>query len=351
MRDVDDLKRKLRTKTQAIPLTGKDFLSTGSTLLNLACTGRPRWGFAKGHYFWLAGDSTSGKTFLTLTCFAEAMRNSNFKDYRLIFDNPEQGALMDITKYFGNKVAKRIENPTKKGLGFSTTVEEFYYNVDDAFLKDEPFIYVLDSHDALDSDSSEEKFQEQKTAHRKGKQAAGSYGDGKAKINSQNIRKVASRLKKSGSILILISQTRDNLGFGFEKKTVSGGRSLKFYATMQMWSSVKSKLKKGNRSIGVECQVQIKKNRFIGKDRTVTFPIYHSHGIDDVGGMVDFLVSEKHWTSKTINAPELEISMKREKLIQHIEKNGLERDVQDICHEVWTEIEDSLVVKRKPRYE
>jgi len=76
-------------------------------LLNLACTGNPNGGFFKGHYFQIVGDSTSGKTFLSLTCLAEANINKHFEDYRFIFDDGEGGALMDLTKFFGAGVADK----------------------------------------------------------------------------------------------------------------------------------------------------------------------------------------------------------------------------------------------------
>ena len=59
-----DVRKKLKKKKKHKKLTGKDFLSTGSTLLNLACTGKPYRGFAKGKYYFIVGDSSSGKTFL-----------------------------------------------------------------------------------------------------------------------------------------------------------------------------------------------------------------------------------------------------------------------------------------------
>jgi hypothetical protein len=58
--------------------TGEGALSTGSTLLNLACSDRPDAGYFKGAYYYLVGDSQAGKTWLLLSCFAEACRNPQF---------------------------------------------------------------------------------------------------------------------------------------------------------------------------------------------------------------------------------------------------------------------------------
>ena len=74
----------------------RDLLSTGSTLLNLACSENPFGGFLKGKYYLLVGDSDSGKTFLSMSCFAEAMIQKPFKNYRLIYDYVEDGMLMHM---------------------------------------------------------------------------------------------------------------------------------------------------------------------------------------------------------------------------------------------------------------
>lgn len=337
----------------------KDFVSTGSTILNIACSGNPDNGFMKGHYYFIVGDSASGKTFLSLTCLAEASINEKFNDYRFIYDNSEDGALMDLSKFFGKKVAERIEPPSMDdGLPvFSSTIEDFYFHLDDAVKTGKPFIYVLDSMDSLSSIDEIEKFDETKETVRKGRQATGSYGDGKAKKNSANLRRILAPLKKTGSILIIINQTRDNLGFGFEKKTRSGGHALRFYACIEMWSSIKSKIKKTvegkPRTIGIECQIQIKKNRLIGKESTITVPIYYSHGIDDVGSCINYLLEENHWKLKanSIVADEFNFKGTFEKLVKFIEKEGKESELRQIVKSVWSNIEESCAIKRKFRYE
>ena len=356
---TDKIKKALTKKTKKSSISNKDYLSTGSTLLNLACSGKTIGGFIKGKYYFFVGDSASGKTFLSLTCLAEAAISKNFDGYRFIYDNGEDGALMDMKKYFGSGVAKRLESPAieEREKRYSSTIEEFYYHISDAINDGRPFIYILDSMDSLSSEDETSKFDEHKKAHRAGKQAAGSYGDGKAKKNSAGLRRLLAPLRKSKSILIIINQTRDNLGFGFEKKTRSGGKALRFYACIEMWSSIKSKITKTikgkKRQLGINCLVQIKKNRLTGQEKSVLMPIHHSHGIDDVGSCVDYLIEEGHWKQGgiKINAKEFECKSTREKLIKHIEKDGLEKDLQMIVGDVWNEIEEACAVKRKNRYE
>lgn len=361
---TEDIKSKLleRTDRSKTVVPSKDLLSTGSTLVNLACSGRVAGAYAKGSYVFFVGDSESGKTFLALTCFAEANRNRNFADYRLIYDNVEDGALMDWAAYFGPTAAERIEAPSMKADApvYSETVEDFYYHIDDAHKAGRPFIYVLDSMDALVPRSELEKFKKQKAASRNNKEEAGDYGTAKAKLNSHHLRLVLPKLKAMGSILIIISQTRDSLAtFGFgEKKTRAGGKALKFYATLEIWTSVRDTLRKTvggkPRAYGITTQVDIKKNRLQGKKRRVFVPILHDYGIDDVGSCVDYLLDEGHWkeTSGKIHAPEFsEEQLSRTKLIRKIEDEESERELRKIVADKWNSIEAELKTNRKARYE
>lgn len=349
-------------KAKKVPaVQPSDYLSTGSTVLNLACTGKTIGGFIKGHYYYFVGDSSSGKTWLALTCFAEAVLNPSFNDHRLIYDNAEDGAMMDWVRFFGKKMARRVEPPSRskdRTPVHSETIEDFYFHLDDAKEAGKPFIYVMDSMDALSSDDEQETVQKQKKAYRANKEMPGSYGDGKAKRNSSGVRQILSYLRKSGSILIILSQTRESLAkFTMDKKTRSGGKALTFYATLEMWSSQAGHIKKNvndkTRELGIYSQVRVKKNRIVGKDRTVTIPIYHSYGIDDVGSCIDYLLEEGHWKKAKgkINAKELDFIGSREQIVHHVEENGIQRDLQMVVSEVWASIEEQCAIKRLKRYD
>lgn len=365
MSKISSIKQALTisgTKRKA-SISKSDYLKTGSTLLDLAISGKRAGGFAKGRYFWIVGDSSSGKTFLTLTCLAEASINTAFDGYRFIYDNIEDGALMDFERYFGKRMAERVEPPAGSvdEPEYSQTIEDFYYNLDDAHAKGTPFIYVLDSMDALGSSYGDRKFQEAKQAARKGTAAKGDYGDGKAKINSTSIRRAVSRLSKTGSILIILSQTRDDIGAGLfdEQKTHAGGHALKFYSTVQLWSSVGKRIKKADGArkevIGVISRIKTKKNRLTGKERTVEVPIYYSVGIDDIGSMVDFIAEYGRWNKAGayIDASDdfADVKLQRSTLISYIEENDLREEVEAIAEEVWLEKETRLDTHRRSKYE
>lgn len=358
-----EAKAKLLTKKKSTALAWNKGLSSGSTLLNLACSGRPHVGFLPGGMYFFVGDSGSGKSFLTLTCLAEASINKHYENYQLVFDNAENGALMDFKRFFGKRMADRLIPPlgTPDEPVYSSTVEEFYFHVDEV-LKRGPAIYVLDSMDALTTEDESGKFEEHKKAHEKGKEASGTYGTSKAKLNSTYLRVVFNRLRETGSILIIISQTRDNIGFGaqFNPKTRAGGKALTFYSQLEIWTAVKGHIKttyKGKpREQGITCLLHIKKNRLTGRDRKVEVPILHSFGIDDVGSLVDWLVEEGRWPESKGRITADSLGNKepfqgyREKLIEHIQANGQENALKNLAYDTWTEIEEAVEVKRVSRY-
>ncbi len=346
--------------TVAVPTA--DLLSTGSTLVNLACSGNPAGGFPLGHYVYFVGDTDSGKTFLCLTCFAEATLRKRFADYRLIYDGGEYGAMMNLKRFFGQAVADRIEPPARDEDGVpwpSETIEDFYFNLDDALDDDRPFIYVLDSMDVLTSDYEGQKFRERKRESRGGPKAKGDYGDGKARINSRGLRRVLTDLRDTKSLLIIINQTRDNPAASrFEStKTHSGGHALSYYAVLKLWSSVvgpiKREVRKRKRIIGNRIRVAVQRSRITGKPRTVTVPIYPTYGIDDVGSCVEYLVLERHWKKNkegVITAPEFDYEGRGAGLVERIEAAGDERNLRRLTARVWREVEDACDVGRKPRY-
>lgn len=365
-RQASELRKSLDDRTpRKKPIPDGDRLSLGNTILNLAVSGHADWGFGKGQYLWVVGDSSSGKTWLAFQILAEAARNPNFKGHRFIYDNAENGALFDVAEYFGAEVERRMEPPrgTCKKPRFSTTVEELYYWLYDAThdAKDRPFIYVIDSMDALDSESDEEKFLEHKAAFESGKDAKGSFAISKAKVNSMNIKRVISRLPRNGSMLIVLNQTRDKIGSAVPMKTSAGGRALKFYAHAELWSSVRGDVSNSvlgkERVRGAYVQFDVKKNRISGRDIKVTVPFLWKHGFDETGACVDFLIEEKRWkknkdTFAVSVGPDFpKQSSSREQLIQYIEESeDREKKLRAITQFRWKEIAEATRVKRKKRY-
>lgn len=345
-------------------------LSSGSALLNLACTDTPYGAFIPGRYYLIVGASSAGKTWTMLSIAAESTLHDKFKDYKVILDEPEEGNNVDISFYFSKEIAEKIKAPKYDENGeavYSETIEDFYDNLNRELDKAEEngygLIYMLDSMDALTSAAEIKKTDEQREAREKGKEVTGSMGDGKAKVNSQNLRRVCSRLSKSGSMLFIVCQERDNLGSMVSSKTFSGGNALLFYATLQIWlthkTEIKATIKGHTRTLGNISKIAIKKNRLTGqRHRDLELPFYHSFGIDDTGSLIDWLVEEKHWTggakeTAKIDATEFDVQLNKEQLARHIEElpNGRKK-LYKIVANVWKEIKKDIEEKvvRKPRY-
>lgn len=353
-------------------------LSTGSTTLNMACSGRPDVGFAPDYFYVWSGRSGSGKTYITLAGLAEASINPKYKDHELVFDCPENGALMNIKKHYGWELARRIKPPagTREAPQYSRTLESMYHNVHNA-IANGPCIYLLDSMDPLPTDNELRDFLKKNKKRTKyleeggiPSDEAGDYGTERAKVNAKHLRILFNELRDTGSIVIVIFQARQNIGMFSQHNpdTRGGGTAPTFYAGLELWSKVHSHLKVkekvSGKSVeqGVICEVRVKKGRIQGKDRTVNVPIYHSGdypGIDDVGGCVDYMTEWKRWpkagkeydpTDGKIDASDFKVALSREKLIQHILDNNLEDDLRDLVADTWNSIEEACAVRRKPRY-
>lgn len=356
-RSADEVKEELLTKrSKEQPLQAREFLSSGSTLLNLQCTGHPNKCYAKGTYNHIVGDSDAGKTFLSLTAFGEASINKSFDSYRFLYFLGEPGgALMDKAGCFGKKAADRIEQVCV------TSPEQFYDELHTKHEEGIPYIAILDSMDSLMPTVEFDKFEEDKEARSKGKDTGGSYQTAKPKTNSSLLRVAVSRLADNGSILSIISQTRDNIGFGsqFNPKVYSGGHAMKFYATLQIWLSSKGDIKKTvkgkDRQLGIYSKLHVKKNHITGAKGSVEVPIYHCPGMmDDTGSCIEFLINEGKWSSgkgRGIVAPEFDFEGTEEKLAQKIDSEGRHRDLQVLVSDTWNDIKEACKLVRKPRYE
>lgn len=370
----------LTTPVERVPaIPFEDFLSTGCTLMDLAFSGRPRCGVPKGAYLYVVGDSGTMKTWLTFNLFAEAARNKHFDGYRFVFDNAENGALMDVEKYFGAGVLERLEPPLAKTEGkgrnakstpiYSSTVQNFYHHLEMNCRT--PCIYVLDSMDAVRDEAEEEKFLAELAIYETGKgKAPGSMGMNKAKTNSQNINRVVQTLRPTGSILVVISQTRDKVGGMYPgQKTRGGGHAMKFYAHLELWASKRRDLTRRylgkEREVGATIKLDVTKNRVCGWEGKFEVDFLKGYGVDDLGSMVNFLVEERHWEAegkskssdkddtadgKVITAPEFDFVGPKDELVKKVEDGGDVRELQAVTAKHWNEIIRQAAPPRKPRY-
>lgn len=335
-------------------------VSTGSTLFNLALSDRADGGIPVGKLVNLIGDSSSGKTVAALNLLAEAANDPRFDKHRLYFDDVEAANEFDVAKMFGAKAAERIRKPPCiTGADSSETVEDFHLTIMELFDRGRPFIYVVDSWDALTSKDEMKRIKAEIKAAKAGKtDLAGSYRMEKAKKASEILRTIVRKLKASDSIVIVISQTRDKIDpMSFEKKTRAGGRALKFYSTFEIWMAMGGKVKSHDLTIGTLCCLKVTKNKYTGKQRDNVPPIaiYYSYGMDDIGSCIDYLLGQKVWRKRgskivPVGLPD-ETPLVRKKLIRTIEDENLEGQLRTLVERQWLTVEELATPKRKARYQ
>ena len=364
-----------------VPFDPNDFVSSGSVLLNLALTNHPDCGWKLGRMANVIGDSGAGKTVLCMTSVAATCNDDSNSDVNAKFDDGEHAYEFNTKKMFGPRTKARLQFVDPP----SENIEGFSDNLRAAINEDEPFIYIMDSFDSLGCED-DTKHLESERLIRQGKSKAkskGSYGTAKPKLASQLLREECGKLSDSRGALLIISQTRDNLNaFSYEKKTRSGGKALKFYATHEVWIIYTGAIKEKDRQVGAETEVKVRKNKITGKKRSIKLYVFDDYGIDDIGSCVDFLVSEKWWSysakeapkgpkTKVARAPKAEDdekvsktkpidtkgdlgdypAMSRTKLIQTIEDDDLKEELKQAVTACWNDIEESIRPKRKAKYE
>lgn len=343
-----DFKESLKSPAKS-KIDPKDLVPTGSTTFNLECSGRIEGAFKLGKLVNLIGDSSSGKSLFALTIFAECALDKRFDKFRFIYDDVEAANEFDLDHLFGKQVSDRIETEVR-----SRTIEDLNDNLARALQEEKPFIYVLDSFDALTSEAAIDKDSENRKKREKGNETSGSYGDGKAKKASEMFSQRTQDLSDHGSLLIIISQTRDNIGFGamFTPKTRSGGKALKFYASHEIWLACHKKEKKGKRTVVTNVQAKITKNKLTGRHGEATFPILFDYGIDNITSCIIFMIEEGNWTGtkREVNSKDFAEKMSFVNLIKHIEDNNLEDELFSLCQEAYDEVMAKLRPMRKQKY-
>ena len=313
---------------------------TGATLLNLALSDNALGGYKLGSMVNVVGDSSAGKTFLCWNMFAEVVADPFFDDYVLVYDDAEGKLHIPIRALFGPGVLERVEYDEDN---CSDTIEDFYGAVRELLQRDKPFIYVLDSFDSL-SDIEEQK----KTMLRRDYPA-------KPRLASEMFRKICGQLRHTRSLLVVVSQVRENIGVTFgEKKTRSGGRALRHYSLQEYWLAVKSHVKRRDREVGVNIVARVKKNHLTGKLRQVEFPLYHDYGVDDTRSMIEWLIAEGFWRKpkgkQVIETGGDFIDASMDKLIHYIEEESVLPKLVSIVAQCWAEVERSIRTDRRPRY-
>ena len=115
-----------------------------------------------------------------------------------------------------------------------------------------------------------------------------------ARLMSQALRKLTAAISKSKTCVVFINQMREKIGIMFgNPETTTGGRALKFYASVRLDIRRISTLKDGEDIIGSRVKVKVVKNKVAPPFKEAEFDLIYGEGISRLGSLVDLGVTQK----------------------------------------------------------
>jgi len=301
---------RLGTKDALVPV---EIIPTGALSFDaaLGVGGMPR-----GRVVEIFGPESSGKTTIALHVVAEAQKRGGM------------AAFIDAEHAMDAAYAKKLGVDVDNLLVSQPDYGEQALEIAEALVRSNAIdVLVVDSVAALVPKA----------------ELDGDMGDSlpglQARLMSQALRKLAGVVAKSKTCFIFINQIREKIGVMFgNPETTSGGRALKFYATVRVDIRRIASIKDGDRVVGNRTKVKIVKNKIAAPFREAEFDILYGEGISKEGDLID-LAAEHNILEKSgawFSYGGERIGQGRENARQFL------RDNPDVCKKLEGEVRKAL---------
>ena len=278
-------------------------------------------GMPRGRIVEIYGPESSGKTTLALHVVAQAQRGGGM------------AAFVDAEHAIDPEYAKKLGVDTDNLLISQPDSGEQALEIAEVLVRSGALdVLVIDSVAALVPRAELE----------------GEMGDAhvglQARLMSQALRKLTGIVAKSRTTLIFINQIREKIGVMFgNPETTTGGRALKFYASVRIDIRRIGSIKEADADIGSRTRVKVVKNKMAPPFKLAEFDILYGHGISREGDLLDLGIAQGilEKSGSWISYGETRLGQGREAARQ------LLKDNPDLCTEIEKKIRKKLGLLRE----
>ena len=255
--------------TDITPTDIKDFVSTGSTMLDLAISNKPNGGIAVGRITEINGLESSGKSLLGAHILAETQRKGGVA----VYIDTETSVSTEFLGAIGIDVESMLYLHLETVEDIFSAIEEIVAKVRESDKNRLVTILVDSLAGATTKVELEADFDKD------------GWATAKAIIISKAMRKITQMIGRQKIALVFTNQLRQKLGVMFgDPWTTSGGKALPFHASTRLRLKNLGQIKDTKKNtIGMKMRAQVIKNRLGPPMRHADFELYFETGIDDDG--------------------------------------------------------------------